>query len=292
MWMRQQEIELTFRGFRYYYRVLGSKNESCCPILFLSGAFQTMDSWGKFVDYFNDKTTLILVDLPGVGKSDFLPSEYGLDFLADCIENVLVHVSIPKINVFSASYGSPIGYEFAKRYPHRVSHLLLAGIMREIPKESEASVYSTITFLQQNNISKFTDEVINGLLCMDTEKVSKCKIVARLFRNQLKQLTTNQMEKYIANTLRLFKHTPLDINQSPDVPTLVFTGEHDTFTKSEYCREIANSFQNSTFTTIKYADHLCHMEKFEVVIELSYRFFINESLEDISGCNDIEHIKN
>lgn len=289
--MNFQELELTMRGFRYYCRVLRSENESCHPILFLSGAFQTMDSWGKFVEYFHDKTTLILVDLPGVGKSDILPPDFGLDFLTECVENVLIHVSIPKVNVFSASYGSPIGYEFAKHYPHRVSHLLLAGIMREIPKESVASVYATITFLQQKKISEFTEEVINGLLCMDPEKVSKCKVVARMFRNQLKQLTTNQIEKYIANTLRLFKHTPLNINHSPNVPTLVFTGEHDTFTKSEYCKEIANSFQHATFTTIKNADHLCHMEQFEAVIELSHKFFIDELLDVLPGCNPIEHIK-
>jgi pimeloyl-ACP methyl ester carboxylesterase len=289
--MRHQEIELTFKGFRYYYRIIRSGNKNCCPILFLSGAFQTMDSWGKFVDYFNDKTTLILVDLPGVGKSDFLPSDYGLEFLAECIENLLVHVSVPKINVFSASYGSPIGYIFAKHYPHRVSHLLLAGIMREIPKDSEASVYATITLLQQKNISEFTDEVINGLLCLDPEKVSKCKVVARVFRNQLKQLSNDQMEKYIANTLRLFKHTPLNINHSPNLPTLVFTGEHDTFTKAQYCREFANNFHNSTFTTIKNADHLCHMEQFEAVIELSHRFFLDESLDDLPGCNVVERLK-
>jgi pimeloyl-ACP methyl ester carboxylesterase len=289
--MKHQEIELSIRGFRYYCRVLRSEIESFYPILFLSGAFQTMDSWGKFVDYFHDKTTLILVDLPGVGKSDILPSNYGLDFLAECVENVLIHVSIPKVNVFSASYGSPIGYEFAKHYPHRVSHLLLAGIMREIPKESEASVYNTISLLQQNKISEFVDEVINGLLCMEPDKVSKCKVVARMFRNQLKQLNTDQIEKYIANTLRLFEHTPLNIDYSPNVPTLVFTGEHDTFTKSEYCREIANSFQNSTFTTIKNADHLCHMEQFEAVVELSQKFFIDELLDGAPGCNVVEHLK-
>jgi hypothetical protein len=34
------------------------------------------------------------------------------------------------------------------------------------------------------------------------------------------------------------------------------------------------------------------MEKFEVDLELSYKSVIKESLEDLPGCNDIEHIKN
>jgi pimeloyl-ACP methyl ester carboxylesterase len=290
--MEHQEFELTTRGFRYYCRVLKSDKECCDPIFFLSGAFQSMDSWDKFVDYFRDKTTLILVDLPGVGKADILPSDFGLDFLAECVDHVLSHVDIQKVNVLSASYGSPIGYEFAKLYPDRVSHLLLAGIMREIPKEVEASVYLTIELLKQNKINEFSDEVINGLLCRDPLKeVNKSKVVSRLFRKQLQNLNPDQIERYIENTLRLFKHTPLNIDHSPDVPTLVFTGEHDTFTRPEYCKEIASSFNKATFTTITKADHLCHMEQFESVIELINNFFTDESLDHITGCNRIEYLK-
>jgi pimeloyl-ACP methyl ester carboxylesterase len=291
--MEFQEFEMETNGFRYFYRVYKSEEERIHPIFFLGGAFQSMGSWEKFVTYFHDKTTVILMDLPGVGKADILPKDYGLDFLTECINHILKRLSISKVNVFSASYGSPIGYEFAKRYPHQVSHLLLGGIMREIPKESEANVYRTIEFLKQNEIGKFSDEVINGLLCMDPKKeIKKGRVVARLFRNQLLNLTSDQIDRYISNSLRLFLHTPLNIDHSPDVPTLVFTGEHDTFTKPEYCKEIAQSFKNAIYTTIKDADHLCHMEQFDSVIELSSKFFFDESLDGINGCGNIEFVNN
>lgn len=289
--MEPQEFELTAKGFRYYCRVIKSENETCDPIIFISGAFQTMDSWDKFVNFFHDKTTLILVDLPGVGKADILPAKYDLVFLADCIDQVLKLVSIPKVNVLSASYGSPIGYEFAKQYPHHIAHLSLVGIMREIPKDSEDSVYYTIELLKQNKMNEFANEVMKGLLCMDpNQDVNKRKVVARLFRKQLQYLPPDYVVRYIENTLRLFQHSPLNIEQSSDVPTLVFTGEHDIFTKPHYCKEIAQSFKNAVFTTIKNADHLCHMEQFEAVINLFDKFFHDERLDNLHGCNRIEYL--
>jgi pimeloyl-ACP methyl ester carboxylesterase len=289
--MKHEEFELTNNGYRYYCRVLKPEDALYPPILFLSGAFQTMDSWDKFVTYFHNKATILLVDLPGIGKADTLPSDYGLDFLTDCVEQLLDHLSIPKVNVVAASYGSPIGYEFAKRYPDRVFHLFLGGIMKEIPIESEVLIYRSIELLQQNRIAEFADLGIRVLLCLDTNKeVYKSKVVSRMLKKQLLNLNANQIEKYIANTLRLFRHTPLNIEASPDVPTLITTGEYDIFTKPEYCKEIAQTFKNALFTTIKNADHLCHMEKFHTVIDLIDKFFADEALDQIPGCNNIEYV--
>lgn len=290
--MKQQEFELVKNGFRYYSRVLECEKESCQPILFLGGAFQSMDSWDKFISHFQGKTTLILADLPGVGKADLLTAEFGLDFLTECVKNIIDHTSVQKINILSASYGSPIGYLFAKKYPYHVDHLILAGIMKEIPRESYDAVYRTTVLLRQKEMKDFADEVINGLLCLDPLKVSKSRIIARMFRKQLMHLSSEQSERYIENTLRLFLHTPININQSPNITTLVFTGEHDPFTKPEYCKEIAKSFNNSIFTTIKNADHLFHMEQFDTVIDLTHKFFFNETLENINGCNRIEYLNN
>lgn len=290
--MEHQEFELTLNGYRYYYRMLKCDNEMIDPIFFLSGAFQSMDSWDRFIKYFRDKTTLIFADLPGGGTADTLPENYGLDFLVASVGKILNHSSIPRVNILSASYGTPIAYEFAKQNPYQVSHLGLVGIMREIPIESKASVHHTITLLRQNRVDEFADEVLNGLLCMDPFKeVNKRNIVSKFFRRQLQSLTPNQIEKYISNTIRLLQQPPLNIDQSPNVPTLVFTGEYDSFTKPDYCKEIADSFKNARFTTIKNADHLCHLEQFNTVIQLFDRFYFDESLDNIPGCNDIEYIR-
>lgn len=284
--MSAKEVELSLEGYRYYARLVDCEGSVHEPILFLSGAFQSMDTWEKFVRFFRDKCSMVLVDLPGVGKSDLLPEDYGLNYLVKAVVQLLDHLGIHRVKVLSASYGTPIAYEFAKQHPHRVSHLAMAGIMKEIPPDSRDKVVRTIDHLQNGSTEQFADEVINGLMNTNPQiEINRRKLVMKLFKSQLLHLSPELMERYISNTRRLLYHPPLNIQHSPDVPALIFTGEHDPFTKPEYCKEIADSFRNSAFTTICRADHIFHLEQFDVVIQLFDRFFFNEVLDDIPGCN-------
>ncbi|WP_158299596.1 alpha/beta fold hydrolase [Paenibacillus antri] len=288
--MSVHEVELSLDGYRYFARQIDCEKGEQEPILFLSGAFQNMDAWDKFVRYFKDKCAMVLIDLPGVGKSDLLPEEYGLDYLVRGVVQLLDHLRIDRVKILSASYGTPIAYEFAKKRTNRVSRLILAGIMKEIPPDSRDNVIRTVEHLQHGRTEMFADEVINGLMNTDPSiEINRRKLVIKLFRSQLLQLTPDLVEKYIANTRRLLNHPPLRIDNSPDVPALIFTGEHDPFTKPEYCREIADSFRNSAFTTIRQADHIFHLEQFDTVIQLCDRFFFKNALDGLPGCNSMEY---
>ncbi len=70
MEMNTSDKKLNYQGYDYFYRVIENKNNNFEPTFFISGAFQNMDSWKKYVNYFSCETTVILTDLPGTGKSD------------------------------------------------------------------------------------------------------------------------------------------------------------------------------------------------------------------------------
>ena len=97
-------LESTFEGFRYITRCLPHASAEP-PVLFISGAFQSMGSWKKFADHFSRFRTVVLCDLPGTGEADPLPSRFGLDFLACALANVLGELGIPTVDIVSASYG-------------------------------------------------------------------------------------------------------------------------------------------------------------------------------------------
>ena len=81
----RKEYKFNFRGFDYYCLVAKSNDKKCHPIVAISGAFQNMQSWNKYLDFYTQFSTVILVDVPGSGKSDLLPHHYSLDFLADSL---------------------------------------------------------------------------------------------------------------------------------------------------------------------------------------------------------------
>jgi len=262
------EFEASLEGFRYVCRIQRHPSGRT-PVLFVSGAFQSMASWKKFAEHFARFTTVILCDLPGNGASDVLPSRYGLDFLARALAQVLRQIGVPTVNIVSASYGSPIAYRFAQLFPASVERLVLAGVMKEIPADLRASTINTLISLDENRIADCARQIAGGLLCADPAKVvARRDLARRLLVTQLERMTPCDRTRYVQNTMRLLDHAPLDLSSAPPVPALVFTGEHDVYTRPEHCREIAAAFDDAVFTTIKQADHLFHIERFEATLAL------------------------
>ena len=292
---KHQNIKITYQGFTFYYRINKHQTSLQDPILFISGAFQDMNSWKPISTYFTQKTTTILVDLPGTGSADSLPSDYGFAFLSETIHHLINEIKIDKVYIISASYGTPIAYTFAQRFPNRVSKLVLAGTMTFLTNHLKKLTQISIAIAHQGNGKVFADFVMNnGLLYTKTDgaqKINKYDFVKRVLHRQLSFFNKTSLQKYIDNSNRLLRESSLDIHEAPSVKALVFTGEYDVFTTPNACKKVAESFEDSFFTTIKNADHLFHLEQTKTTIELLHKFGNNIPLTAINGCNSIQQYK-
>ena len=283
-----REVRLRMAGFCYSCQVFEHPSANT-PVFFVSGAFQSMGSWRRFADHFAQFTTVILCDLPGTGSADPLPSGLGLDFLAKAMAEVLRRLEISRVHVVAASYGSPIAYRFAQLHPKAVDRLVLAGVMKEIPQDLRHSTAQTMVSLIEARMTDFAREVVDGLLCLDPEKpVERRALARRLLTGQLEHMSPAEGERYVHNTMRLLSHQPLDLTSAPPVPALVFTGEHDVYTRPEHCREIAEAFDEATFTTIKRADHLFHIERFDATLSLVDRFLSGRAFANADDYGPVE----
>ncbi len=282
-------FNLSLDGRKFQGRIFTHPSSSATPIFFLSGAFQTMDSWKKFVEFFAPHRTVLLADLPGTGSSDVLPKEYSLDFLAESARMVLDHCGVERSHIVGASYGSPIAYRMAQLWPERLFRMVLAGVMKKVPEHKWQRVFNTIRMVDEGRMKEFALETLDGMLCNDPEKtIARKPLVHRLLGTQLEKMGPADRIKYQQNTLRLLHLEPLDLSNPPRVPTLCFTGEHDVFTTPGYCREIAAAIPGSVYTTLKDADHLFHIEQLEHTLNLFHHFFNALPLSGLPGCNAFE----
>jgi pimeloyl-ACP methyl ester carboxylesterase len=288
-----REQWLALDGLRYCCRVLPHPRPAFEPTLFLSGAFQTMDSWARFARAFAHYSTVVLIDPPGLGRSDQLPAAVGVDFLADAIVAVLDLLHINRVNVVAASYGTPAAFRLAQRQPARVARIALAGTMKEIPAHVRERVRATIASANAGDRELLAEQVIDGLLCHDRGAVIARRAVAvRVLRAGLLKMSDDDLRRYAANTARLLDHQPLDVRQRIRGPrALVFTGEHDCFTPPEACLEIAAAFDEAVFTTVNAADHLLHIEQFEIVCALLLAFMHDTAAADVAGCAPLRYVR-
>jgi len=283
------EVQLRLAGYNYTCQGYDHPSPHT-PVFFVSGAFQSMGSWKKFAEHFSRFTTVILCDLPGTGRSDMLPFHYGLDFLAEAMIEVLRRLEFDKVHVVAASYGSSIAYRFAQLYPEAVERLVLGGVMKEIPQSLRPSTRQTVMSLAEARMTDFAHEVVDGLLCTDPDKpVERRALARRLLIGQLERMAPADGQRYMHNTMRLLTHAPLDLRAAPQVPALVFTGEHDVYTRPEHCREIAEAFDESVFTTIKRADHLFHIERFDATLALVEQFLAGRAVRNDTDYGPVEY---
>lgn len=280
---------LSNSGLRFSYRLIESPSTTFAPTLFVSGAFQTMESWARFAKIFARYSSVLLVDPPGMGRSDLLPPEFGVDFLADCLLQILDAHGFDRINVVAASYGTPAAYRLAQRFPERIERVVLAGTMKEIPEHIRDRVRESIETAQEGDGARLAQQVIDGLLCRDPIlPIDKRGLAERILRSSLTHMSETELQQYAANTTRLLRHEPLDLRTRIAGPeALVFTGEYDCFTRPEHCLDVARAFEKAWFTVIERADHLFHVERFEVVIDLLLRFFHGSLRDPVFGCGPL-----
>jgi pimeloyl-ACP methyl ester carboxylesterase len=75
------------------------------------------------------------------------------------------------------------------------------------------------------------------------------------------------------------------------VPTLFTTGEHDTLTPPELCRELAFTCPESWYVELARADHLIHLERPAQLVDLMVRFFDREPLDDLPYATVVEDLR-
>lgn len=287
------DIKLDFDGYNYYYRVINCSDkqaEQKYPLILISGAFQDMNSWKRYVNAFRNEYKIILLDLPGTGKSDLLPERFGLEFLTGALAHFVMSLGVEKVEMVAVSYATPIGYAFAKEYPEKVSHLVLCGTMREIPDNMREATAHAIQMLNGNKMHEFAIEVLDVLTNREIpERIANFYLVERILYRGLATMSDELKERFVENTSRLLRHDPLDISTKSYTRTLVMTGEYDIYTRPEYCREIAASIVNSVFLTIRSADHLFHLEQFAATEQVIRRFLQDQPLEKIPEINEINY---
>jgi proline iminopeptidase len=126
--------ETVVNGVRLWYRVAGRTNG--VPVVFLHGGpGQGSQSFAKFAGPELEKgLRMVYLDQRGSGRSERPWNQaYSMDLLIDDLEKLRLAWGVPKIALVGQSFGTALGMEYAARYPDRVSHLVLAAGIPDIP---------------------------------------------------------------------------------------------------------------------------------------------------------------
>ncbi|MGA5413919.1 alpha/beta fold hydrolase [Streptomyces pseudogriseolus] len=284
-----EERDLVFGGFRYTCRIVRQGAPQTAPLLLLGGSSQNRYSWQSHEKWLAPLCTLITVDLPGYGSSDFLPAAYDIDFLGDAVQHMLTEIGVPEVNLFGGCFGEVVGLRFAQRHPESVRRIVFAAAAIRLPELYSEAVPRLSQTLARGDIAQAADGLVRLFMSNpEAGKVRRHAAVARLLQHQFMNQTPEDIRKAVEHNTRLVTHgcyRPLPV---PAVPSLVFTGEYDTLCTPQMGRELAASMPGALFTTVKEADHLVTVERRQESADLIARFCTDRPVDDLPYCTPVE----
>lgn len=110
-----------------YGRVIDAAGESAPWITLVHGASQDHRLFAAQIDEFRQDYRLLLIDLPGHGKSAAAPGPYGLEEYAAGVMGVMDRTGVAATHYWGTHTGSGVGLLLAPRQPARFLSLVLEG---------------------------------------------------------------------------------------------------------------------------------------------------------------------
>lgn len=110
-------------GLRTYYYQAGDGP----PILFLHGWGGRVESFKPVLDYFERRYRVCAVDLPGFGRTERPPADWGSADYARFVMSFCGQVGIRRAHVLGHSFGGRVSLALAARFPGFVEKLVLVN---------------------------------------------------------------------------------------------------------------------------------------------------------------------
>lgn len=266
-------------GNNTYYEVQGQ--ESGKAIIFIHGGPGLTDCRIdiKAFSSLGNKFKLIFLDLRGSGRSESNPPFTHEQWTAD-IEELRQCLNLDKVIIHGGYYGGFIALEYALRYPHNLSHLILRGT------SSNNSHYKRLV----EDVSKIelplvTEQMLERLFA---GKVSSNDELKRMFAGVLPIFMDNyDHEKtklhldslnynYITHNYVYHENMPKysithKLNKIKG-PVLINVGRKDRIAPISCSEEIANEIETATIKIFEKSGHFPHLEESEKYIKTIREF--------------------
>lgn len=142
-------------GGKIHYKLVGNGPQN---ILFIHGWGCNINAWEHQIDYFKENASLILVDLPGFGKSTKDSLDYNIEFFSNTIQSLLIDLNISDVHLVGHSLGHPIAKRIAESNPNLIKSICIVdGVYFDYPlNETEKTKYS-------HNLNEFANMFIGEM---------------------------------------------------------------------------------------------------------------------------------
>lgn len=238
------------------------------PLLFIHGWLGSSLEWIYQLDYFNLREHIIILDLPGFGKSDKPNTKYSIEFFTKLILDFL----------------NLLGYNEAILIGHSLGGLIAQNITIQNPKLVKKLILISTTAISQPIKNKFLLFWVNTIFKLVylnflkniIKRINSTKDENRAFKRQYK----NALKIPKSVVLSTFNNMTSKFNLNEKIseisqPTLIIYGTEDKIISKSMIINLGNLIPNSEIILIENSPHRVMVENHVRVNKIIDDFFNN-----------------
>ena len=232
---------------RVHYKSLGSGSTA---LVFIHCWTCDLTFWREQVPAFDGKIRMILVDLPGHGRSDKPEIPYTMDLFARAVDAVLQDAGVSKAVLVGHSMGTPVARQFYRLHPEKTLGIVDVDGMLHValkPGQAEelAALYSGADWKEKQT------KAVEGMFSLATTPALKEKILGTM---------TSAPQYVVAGAFKGIFDPAIWTDDPIRVPVLAIYAR-SAFRTPEYEAAVKKLAPGVQFVYFEGAGHFLQMEK-------------------------------
>lgn len=213
-------------------------------ILFVHGYAGVLESWEFQINHFARNYRVVAPDLRGHGQSDAPYTQYTMPELVGDLQAIAEELKLPeKFILVAHSFGGSIAVEYANAHPERLDKLVLIATAGEFPLPKLADY-----------LLRVPASIIQPLWPYRNRWDAEFHVVKRMMANNLRHWQGWHLLRSITT------------------PTLVITGERDSYFPRQVFEEVGKTIPNAEVYDVGSAKHKVQLERHQAVNRAIERF--------------------
>lgn len=277
--MKKKKGCIELDRFEVPYRQYGDSDQT---LVCVSGAMQTMAIWRNVVARFSDQFTVVIFDMPGIGKSKILhgPAHVTVDEQIECLRALIKETDRGgDLTLSGSSWGTAIAALYATRFPDDVQHLILCSFGIKPNAALEHLVNRASALFEARDFSGGAD-LIFEVFGHNISASYKRQIVM-----QFRALSHDQAESFNEHCSNILKLGRLDEEadlSSIRARTVIVNGAEDPIVDLEDMQLAQSLIPDCELRLMPNVGHFLHFEKPELLDEYA-EFLIPERLPAVEA---------
>ena len=252
------------------YKVFTKNIGKGSPILLLHSYWGNHTLFDNLVEKLSQKNKVVLIDLPGHGKSGPPLSDYTFDQYALIINEMILSLGISeKISIIGHSMGGYAALAFAAKYPEKISSLVLM--------HSPLRPADIQSIKQREREAKFLLKGKRDLLLQVTIPSNFAPGNSEKMAKELVALNQSASEVSFDGALGAIhainnRMDAIPMLQKTDYPVLIIIGKYDKVYRAEEQLSDAGQIPRAKVLLLEHSGHLGFWEEEELVLEKLVKF--------------------